>query len=229
MPYRRLPNTDQARLRALKSAIFRCEGQEYGQEVVAFSTMLDAKNIARQFESQLMLYQQSLDNQVEANRQYQQALHNARMYVSHFIQVFNLSVIRGEIKAEHKLLYGLDPATNGVPDLSTEAAILQWGQRVIDGEGERVRKGGVQIYNPTISKVKVHYDIFKEQQAVHKLHQGITTRNREELLKLRVKCDELILSIWNQVEDKFRNTPDSLQRCREYGLVYYYRKGEEHD
>ena len=143
MPYRRLPNTDQARLRALKTAIFRCEGQEYGQETVDFSTMLDAKNIARQFESQLMLYQQALDNQVEANRQYQQALHNARMYLSHFIQVFNLSVIRGEIKAEHKHLYGLDPAANAVPDLSTEAAILQWGKRVIEGEGERVRKGGV--------------------------------------------------------------------------------------
>ena len=32
MPYRRLPNTDQARLRALKSAIFRCEGQQYDME-----------------------------------------------------------------------------------------------------------------------------------------------------------------------------------------------------
>ena len=229
MPYRRLPNTDQARLRALKTAIFRCEGQEYGQETVDFSTMLDAKNIARQFESQLMLYQQALDNQVEANRQYQQALHNARMYLSHFIQVFNLSVIRGEIKAEHKHLYGLDPAANAVPDLSTEAAILQWGKRVIEGEGERVRKGGVQIYNPTISKVKVHYDIFKDQQAVHKLHQDITTRNRNELLKLRTKCDEVILSIWNQVENKFRDSPDFLARCREYGVVYYYRKGEKRD
>ena len=229
MPYRRLPNTDQARLRALKTAIFRCEGQEYGQETVDFSTMLDAKNIARQFESQLMLYQQVLDNQVDANRQYQQALHNARMYLSHFIQVFNLSVIRGEIKAEHKHLYGLDPAANAVPDLSTEAAILQWGKRVIEGEGERVRKGGVQIYNPTISKVKVHYDIFKDQQAVHKLHQDITARNRNELLKLRTKCDEVILSIWNQVEDKFRDSPDFLARCREYGVVYYYRKGEKRD
>lgn len=229
MPYRRLPNTDQARLRALKTAVFRCEGQEYGSETVDFTTIFEAKNACRLFEIQLMQYQQTLENQIDANKQYQQMVYNARMYISHFIQVLNLSVIRGEIKPELKRLYGLEPDVHNVPDLSTDAALLQWGQRIIDGENERVRNGGVQIYNPNISKVKVRYEIFKENNATHKLHQTITARNRGDLVELRKKCDELILSIWNQVEDKFKDLPvdERLQKCREYGLIYYYRKGEK--
>lgn len=229
MPYRRLPNTDQARLRALKTAIFRCEGLSYGHEVVASGTLFDAKNMYRVFKSRLMQYRQTLDNQVSANKRYQQIVHNARMYISHFIQVFNLSVIRGDIKPEHKLLYRLDPENHTVPNLSTDAAILHWGKCIIDGENERVRNGGVRIYNPTIAKVKVHYEIFKEYNVTHKLHQNITNRNRGELAGLRKKCDELILDIWNRVEEKFRDYPpaERLKMCREFGLIYYYRKGEE--
>lgn len=229
MPYRRLPNTDQARLRALKAAIQRCEGLSFGKEVVSFATALEAKNFYRIFDNQLLQYQKTLENQVTANKQYQQIVHNARMYISHFIQVFNLSVIRGDIKPEHKILYHLDPETHTVPDLSSDVSILEWGKYIIDGENERVRNGGVQIYNPTITKVKVHYEIFKEYNTTHKLHQSITNRNRNELVELRKKCDELILNIWNQVEEKFKNEEPytRLKKCQEFGLVYYYRKGEE--
>jgi hypothetical protein len=229
MPYRRLPNTDQARLRALETAISRCEGQSFGNEVVSFATIFEAKNCCSVFGSQLGQYQKVLENQINANKQYQQIVANARMYISHFIQVFNLAVIRGDIKAEHKRLYRLEPDTHIVPDLSTDSAILEWGKHIIDGESERIRNGGTPIYNPAISKVKVHYEIFKEYNGKHKLHHDITNRNRGGLVELRKKCDDLILSIWNQVEEKFKNEEPSerLRKCQEYGVVYYYRKGEE--
>ena len=65
---------------------------------------------------------QSKDNYkstVNVNKQYRHIVQNARMYISHFIQVLNLAVIRGEIKKEQKLLYGLDPHQHVVPDLTT--------------------------------------------------------------------------------------------------------------
>lgn len=229
MPYRRLPNTDQARLRALTAVIKRCENQSFGNETVSFSTITEAKNFHILFNNQLTQYQKIFENQVNASKQYQQMVYNARMYISHFIQVFNLAVVRGDIKPEHKILYNLDPEVHNVPDLSSDNAILEWGKHIIDGENERVRNGGAPIYNPTISKVKVHYEIFKEYNATHKLHQNITNRNRAELVELRKKCDELILNIWNQVEEKFKNEEPytRMKKCQEHGLVYYYRKGEE--
>lgn len=229
MPYRRLPNTDQARLRALRAAIEQADKvNNFGDQIVAFKTILDAKSYLTIFEKQLIQYQQTLENQVSANKKYQQIVHNARIYISHFIQVFNLSVIRGDIKKEHKLFYQLDPAIHTVPDLSTESALLHWGKCIIDGENERLRNGGLPIYNPTIAKVKVHYEVFKEYKSTQKLHQNSTTRSWEDLVNLRAKGDDIILDIWNQVEAKFKDErPYSrLIKCQSYGLIYYYRKGE---
>ena len=229
MPYRRLPNTDQARLCALRTAIKQADMQDFGEQVIAYKTINEAKTYLNNFEKQFTQYKQTLDSQVSANKHYQQIVHNARLYISHFIQVFNLSVIRGDIKKEHKLFYQLDPNIHIVPDLSTEAALLKWGKCVSDGENERIRNGGLPIYNPTIAKVKVHFEVFKEYKSMQKLYQNTTNRNWEELVKLREKGDVIILEMWNQVEANFKDeTPYSrLLKCQDFGLVYYYRKGEK--
>ena len=229
MPYRRLPNTDQARLRALRTAILQADKLSYGEQVIVYKTIHEAKTYLSGFEKQLVQYQQTLESQVSANKRYQQIVHNARLYISHFIQVFNLSVIRGDIKKEHKLFYQLDPIVHTVPDLSTEATLIHWGKCIIDGENERLRNGGLPIYNPTIAKVKVHYEVFKEYKLTQKLHQSTTTRNWEDLVNLRQKGDEIILDIWNQVESKYKDEKPfvRLTKCQFYGLVYYYRKGEK--
>jgi len=228
MPYRRLPNTDQARLRALRTSIQQVEKQEFGNQVISFKTVLDAKTYLNVFEKQLLQYQITLDSQVSANKKYQQIVHNARLYISHFIQVLNLSVIRGDIKKDHKLFYHLDPNLHTVPDLSTEASLIQWGKSIIEGENERIRNGGLPIYNPAIAKVQVHYEVFKEYKSTQKVYQNTTNRNWEDLVSLRVKGDVIILNIWNQVEAKFRDEPPYTRmiKCKTFGLVYYYRKGE---
>jgi len=229
MPYRRLPNTDQARLRALRTAIQQSDKENYGDQIVSYKTIHEAKTYLGGFEKQLTQYQQMLESQVSANRKYQQIVHNARLYISHFIQVFNLSVIRGDIKKEHKLFYNLDQHVHTVPDLSTEAALLSWGKCIIDGENERLGNGGLPIYNPTIAKVKVHYEVFKEYKSNQKLYQSTTNRNWEELVNLREKGDLIILDIWNQVETNYKDEKpfSRLKKCQAYGLVYYYRKAEK--
>jgi hypothetical protein len=229
MPYRRLPNTDRARLHALRTAIQQADKLNYGDQVVSYKTIHEAKTYLNVFEKQLSQYQQTLETQVSANKRYQQIVHNSRLYISHFIQVFNLSVIRGDIKKEHKIFYQLDPNIHTVPDLSTEGALLNWGKCIIDGENERLRNGGLPIYNPTIAKVKVHYEIFKEYKSSQKIYQNTTNRNWEELVSLREKGDLIILDIWNQVEAKFKDEKpfSKLLKCQSFGLIYYYRKNEK--
>lgn len=228
MPYRRLPNTDQARLRALQKAIKETDNQGYVNQVVLYKSINEARTFLAVFEKQMVLYKQMLDNQISANRQYQQIVSNVRMYISHFIQVLNLAVIRGDIKREQKTFYQLDLNSHNVPDLSTEIALMNWGRNIIEGENERVRNGGFPIYNPTIGKVQVHFEVFKEYKMTQKLYQSTTNRNWEELVKLRNRADEIILDIWNQVEEHYKNeNPYSkLIHCQKYGLIYYYRKNE---
>ncbi len=230
MPYRRLPNTDQARLRALRTAIEANEkhGGIVSEIVISHKSIQDAKVFLNQFEKLMAQYQQALGAQVEANKTYQKAVKNARLYISHFIQVLNMCVQRNEIKREAKRLYKLEPDSFAVPDLTSEATLLKWGQNLIDGEAERTNAGGTPLYNPTIAKLKVHYDIFKDYKTNQKTFQTSTNRYLNEVAQTRDVGDNIILRIWDEVEAKFADLPpySRLKKCQSYGLVYYYRRGE---
>ena len=108
---------------------------------------------------------------------------------------------------------------------------LWWsGRKIIDGEAKRTSQGGIPIYNPTIAKVRVHYDIFTDSYDRQKNLQSLTARSLEALSAMRTTADELILDIWNQVEKKFEDVSPNEKRldlCRDYGLIYYYRTGEK--
>ncbi len=229
MPYRRLPNTDQARLHALQNAVQRASEADFTEQVLTYKTLNEARRFLPQFESQVSQYHQNFQSKVSANKQYRHIVSNARMYISHFIQVLNLAVIRGEIKKEQKELYKLEIDNHILPDLSSEEDLLVWGQNIIEGEQERTRQGGFPIYNPTISKVQVHYDIFRDKQVMQQMHKKAANRTYEDLESLRRQADELILDIWNQVEAYYSSCLpyDRLCKCKKYGLIYYYRTGEK--
>ncbi len=228
MPYRRLPNTDVARVHALRNAIERASMADYTEQVLPYKVLSEAQRFLVPFENVVMQSKDNYQSTVNANKQYRHVVQNARMYISHFIQVLNLSVIRGEIKKDQKLLYGLDPHQHTVPDLSTEEALLEWGKKVIEGEQKRMANGGFPIYNPAINKVKVYYDIFCEHQKQHAFHVQNSERVHGDLEPMRAQADAIILNIWNLVEDYYKELLPyaKLMKCQMYGLIYYYRKGE---
>ena len=230
MPYRRLPNTDQARVRALKAAVEKGEMYNVRDLAITLKTLFEARNFLHRFEAAQIYYTQCYDNQSRASRKHQMNVKTARLYISHFIQVLNLAVIRSEVRVAHKAYYGLPGDSTNVPDLSTETALVEWGRKIIDGEAKRTSQGGIPIYNPTIAKVRVHYDIFTDSYDRQKNLQALTARSLESLSAMRTTADELILDIWNQVEKKFEDVSPNEKRldlCRDYGLIYYYRTGEK--
>ncbi len=230
MPYRRLPNTDQARLRTLKQAISEHSRQTNVNDLtISYKLINDAKIYLNNFEKTLAQYHQALGNQVAANKNYQHVVKNARLYISHFIQVLNLSITRNEIKKENKSCYKLEVDNFAVPDLSTENALIEWGQNLIDGESDRMSKGGTPMFNPTIAKVKVHYDIFREYKTSQKVFQQNTARYLDIVANMRKEGDSIIQDIWNEVEAKYQDLPPyrRLKHCQDYGIIYYYRRGEE--
>ena len=230
MPYRRLPNTDQARIRALKSVVGKGDVYNVNELAISLNTLSEARNFLSKFEIAHNYYAQCYDNQVKESPKHQSNVKTARLYISHFIQVLNLAVVRSEVRKAHKEFYGLDTSNNNVPDLSTESALAEWGRKIVDGENRRISQGGIPIYNPTIAKVRVHYDIFMDSYEKQKNLQALTSRSLDALASMRATADELILDIWNQVEKKYEGvTPNEkrLDLCRDYGLIYYYRTGEK--
>jgi hypothetical protein len=228
MPYRRLPNTDNARVKALKTAIEKARDTDFQDLAVSPSILEKARSTMMQFERLCMRYQQSYDTQVRAGKAFQGKVKNARMYISHFIQVLYMCVMRAEIKEEHLQLYGLKNANMIIPDLTSNEQLIEWGRRVIEGENARTSKGGVPIYNPSVAKLKVMYSLFKDGYHTQKLHQKTTAHIQDEVANYREVVDDVIFEIWEQVEKYNLNLPvkQRLDRNREYGVVYYYRKGE---
>jgi hypothetical protein len=70
--------------------------------------------------------------------------------------------------------------------------------------------------------------LFKEGYQTQKLHQKATQRVMDEVAKYRETVDKVIFEIWEEVEKSSNNIPvdQRIERNREYGVVYYYRKGE---
>lgn len=232
MPYRRLPNTDQARIRAMEKLLEKVGMISVSEMAVSLNTISKIRGLLNRFRRLSEYYKACFDNQSKASRKHQENSKLARLYISHFIQVLNLAALRMEIKPAQKNYYGLQPNVNNVPDLISETALMEWGEKIIVGEMKRTSEGGIPIYNPTIAKVKVRYDIFVESNERQKNLQRLTAESLEDVTLMRPQVDELILDAWNQIEDYYKDVPDvdkRLDLCREYGIVYYYRTGEKKD
>ena len=55
MPYRRLPNTDLARLHALQNAIQRAQTADYTEQVIPYKVLSEAQRFLVSFENVVML------------------------------------------------------------------------------------------------------------------------------------------------------------------------------
>jgi hypothetical protein len=235
MPYRRLPKTDAARLNALKILLKKLNTYPI-EQAVSYETMGWASSFLPKFENLHRQYTQSYTQQIQSGKKHQINVKRARLYISHFIQVLNLSVIREEIKPEQKKMYRLSTTTHNVPDLSSDTLIDCWGRNIINGEQSRCQSRGIPIYNPSIAKVKVFYDLFQETYQEQKKRQEVTNKYLEKMLLLREEADRLLLQAWNEIEAYYATFigEEQLNKCRAFGVIYYYRASEkkkmkEHD
>ncbi len=229
MPYRRLPNTDQARLRALKTALEK--GKLSYPYNLAYSQQLyhDMQGILLQFEQAVAQYNFSKDRQSKYGKLLTDQFKEARNYISHFIQVLNFCIIRKEMKPEVRKNFGLDVDDKAVPDLGTEQQLIDWGKKVIAGEAKRMMAGGSRIYNPSIAMVNVKFEKFLEYYNNHKNLQNTTQKMHEKVLGMRDRTDNLIVNLWNSIEENFGDLASEQKRteCTNYGVVYMYRKDEK--
>lgn len=231
MPYRRLPNTDSARCKALMKAWQK--GKETPPFKLAFtqSTYQKIVTFLPQYEKTIKQVQSAFSVQTERNREYHKLMKKAKLYISHFIQVVNMAIQRGELPAGISEYYSLNGYSNKLPPLTTEEDIIRWGKALIDGEAIRLRRGQNPVTNPTIAVVKVWYEQFLEAHTEQKNLQRSNNRIHRALSELRPKADDIITSVWNEVETSFKDLPDQLKRekAEEYGVVYIFRKNELHN
>lgn len=239
MPYRRLPKTDQARIRALKAAVESSTDNGVFTNVLSHNTYHRAKNFLERFSNEVALYRRCVAEQSSkrGNVEYEAALRKARMYVSHFIQVLSMSIMRGEITRNKRPYYGLPENEDTVPNLFSESSVLEWGVKIIEGERRRQGEGGVPIYNPTMGRVSVVFELFKGMYEKQQALQARTNSALQNISEMRFEADEIIFEAWGEIEKAFSvfQGEERLKRCAVYGVIYYDRpdrkakKQEEND
>jgi len=228
MPAKKLPDTDEERIRALET-IIRFEENAKEKKALSLKEVHDLKNFLLAYERAYACVKQALDDEMAAEDNCFQLFQKSQLYISHFIQVLYLAVVRSEIKTENLAYYGLEYSDDFIlPDLSTEEAVDEWGERLINGEAARTSQGGSPIYNPTITKVKVHYDLFKEAHYSLKIYRQNTNRHRESMESLHDKADSLIWTAWTKVEFTFGalSPEERVKKYNECGIQFYYQPEE---
>lgn len=227
MPYRRLPKTDQARIRTLRAAVESSVENGVFTNVLSHNTYHRAKTVLERLSREVDVYKRCVQEQSSkrGNEPYEAALKKARMYVSHFIQVLSMSIMRGEIARSKRPYYGLPENEDTVPNLFSESSVLEWGLKIIEGERRRQAEGGVPIYNPTMGRVSVVFELFKEMYDRQQMLQQRTNDALRNISDMRFEADEIIFEAWSEIERAFScfEGKARIKKCAAYGVIYYER------
>ena len=229
MPYRRLPTTDKARLRALEASLEMASGVEAENMAFSKQTLYELKNVKTTFDNHLKHYEFDANIESEKNSQYKAYMENARLYVSHFIQILYMNIEREELKSEILSFYGLQDFNFKTPSLNTESEVLEWGTKLIDGEKKRMQNGGSPIYNPSIALVKVKVEDFKDVAVYQQNLKRNTLRSYDKLQEVRKTTNDFISRLWTEIEEHFYESTSKHKRqmAQEYGVVYVFRRNEK--
>lgn len=231
MPYRRLPKTDAARLRALKQLLESNDVYTVRNRFIDWKTLNRAQPAYDRLLTASEQYRVSHQAQVRHAAKVERLQRNAVMYLSHFVQVLLMSVERGETKRPLLKAYGMAEDNTTVPNIKSSDRLMEWGAKIVEGEKARIKQGGRPIYNPSIGMVSTHLDIFREALEQQRRLQQRTQKASADLQVIRPEVDEILLDLWNQIERHFENEPPEVRfaECRKLGVIYYYRRHEPHD
>jgi len=228
MYLKRVPETDDGKIRALQAAVDREELNGDQEIILSAEEVEELRLFITSYESARFVLKQTVKDSAKSQTEYGELFKNAQMYVSHFIQVLQLTAIRNEIKLETLSEdYGFEGGKElETPDLSTEDAIISWGEKIIQGEAKRMARGGYPLYNPAIAKVKVHYELFLDVVHSTKIYKQNMIRQQAVLYEMQKKAESMIRDIWSRVEEKYGNLP--LQELSDvyqsYKISYHYQK-----
>ncbi|WP_167617139.1 hypothetical protein [Maribellus sediminis] len=230
MPYRRLPTTDKARLRALETALNKVNEISVKNIPFAKHSIEELQSVKNQFENTLKHYELNINQQSDNNKKYKEVFETARLYLSHFMQVLLFASERGEINGGIKYYGNLNDFGGRIPSLTTEREILEWGKIMVDGEQKRVREGGSAIYSPSIALVKFKLEEFNDAAIFQQNLKRNTLRTFEKMQTLRKTTNEFISQLWTEIENHLEMEAKTAEQKRElaeeFGIVYVLRRKE---
>jgi hypothetical protein len=226
MTLRRFPNTDEARLKVLKTTYNKSKNINPRDLAFSQATFVKLRYIYPRFMQAYDTHRKSYVNRINAYKNCNDAFKKAKMYLSHFIQVLNLAILRDEVDINERKYLGIDIDDDHVPFIKEEEDLIHWGRKIIKGEKLRVLRGGNPIYNPKIALVNIEFERFITFLRYKENFHNVCERSLLKLEKIREEVDNIILKIWNEVEIHYSELLPNLKRksAEKYGIKYASKK-----
>jgi hypothetical protein len=233
MPFRQLPNTDATRISALDALLKKAATVPEAQRPYPAADHAQLVDFAPKFQREAQQAGTALSAQSTATTQATLDFLALQMVVSHYLQVFNLGVARGTFPRAARAHYQLDISSAALPDLVTQADVTLWAGRIVEGEAARLAAtpGAPAMAMPSAAEVQTAAAAYTASSLLQSEKKDAYDDEQDDVAALRPAADELITNIWDHIEFTYRKEPgpSKRRRCREWGLVYVTRPGEEPD
>lgn len=241
MPHRRLPNSVPAVIRTLKTA-----RDTYKNTAAPADRALSAEHWAHLDDAEpasllnRLLKEASdvdlaLAAQAPLTTAVSQTAARLTLFVSHFHQVLDLGIARGDFAAGARSYYGRDLAATSIPDLASYDAVAEAAEAIVTGEAARQTAEGaafVPMALPGAAQVGAVRDQFVAARQQSQAAQVTTDREREDVSTLYPEAQALAADLCDTVEFFYRKDPDAASRrakASRWGVVYLYDANETPD
>lgn len=229
MPVRKLPRSDRDRDTVLSRVKSMNDHLPVGVTVLNPTTTSRLNDLQPVFSEKMTLRGAALSKQAAAVVEMEERRKEMRIYISHFIQNFNMGTVRGVFPKHARAFYGLNVNSESVPYIGNTPLIDMWSSQIIEGDAARVANGGAPMGFPTIVEFTAAYDRFHSTVQQLKPLKLAYDLAQEAVEKLRPAADKLILRIYNEVETYYgeENATSMRRKSREWGVMYLTDEGEE--
>ncbi len=233
MPSRRLPNSVPAVIRTLKTARDEWKNTVAAARAITTDQWAQLDDAAPASLLNRLLKEASDVDLAQASQapfttQVSLTAAQLTMHVSHFHQVLDLGIVRGQFAAGARSYYGRDVNATSIPDLTTYAAVDEAAENIVKGEAARQTAEGagyLPMALPSAAQVGTLLTQFKNLSYQSEQAQVNTDQQREELNALYPAAQALAVDICDTVEFFYRKDPDDASRrvkCQRWGVVYIY-------
>jgi len=222
MPSRLLSKSDIEISKALTAAKLKNDTITEGNEVLSTTTTSNLDIEEPDFAAILLARSIALRNQGTSTAALDEKRERAKLLISHFFQAFNNGVVRGVFPEQDRAFYKLNMTSGNLPNLSSDANILEWGNNIQVGDPARTADGGVVMANPSLADFNVAFIAYKTAKGTHTALKDAYEASQVAVANKRATELDLILRIWNEVETYYSAYEPSTKRrmCKEWGVIY---------
>ncbi len=232
MPSRRLPNSTAAVIRTLTAG--RDAWKRFPADRLISAdhwTQLDdaaPAGLLNRLLKESSDVDKSLAAQAPLTSAQAQAIAKLTLHVSHFHQVYDLGVERGDFTAGARAYYGRDVNATTIPDLTTQDAVITAAEAIVKGEADRqtAEAGAFKpMALPSAAGVAAVLTDAKQKRAAAETAKLGTDTEQGELASLYPEAQRLAVSLINHIEFHLNERPDldapgRRRIARAWGVVY---------